>query len=265
MSWLEPHDLTRLDERRFTATVGDDWTALQGVHGGIVAALATAATDQVVAEGVDGPVPTLRAATFGYAAGNSVGEIEVEVDVIRRGRAMVTSHARVNQGGRTTTVARFHHSTPWDGLVYSDAPAMPPRPAGTVPLVARGGARHLAQVETHLHPDTVAFAGTARSEWLAWCRPRSGGTVDTPWLTMFGDYFPPAAFTRVAQPVRAVTIEYSIQVHQAAGSWVLGDDGHLAARMHAFHSHEGFAVEDGWIWFPDGTLLATTRQSRLAG
>ena len=37
------------------------------------------------------------------------------------------------------------------------------------------------------------------------------------------------------------------------------------ARKHAFHPNGGFAVEDGWIHLPDGTLLATTRQTRLAG
>ena len=66
-------------------------------------------------------------------------------------------------------------------------------------------------------------------------------------------------------PQRAVTIEYGIQVHDAAGSWTLGEGELLTARMHAFHSHDGFAVEDGWIHLPDGTLLATTRQTRLAG
>jgi acyl-CoA thioesterase len=65
--------------------------------------------------------------------------------------------------------------------------------------------------------------------------------------------------------VRAVTIEYSLQIHSAAGTWTLGSDDYLAARMHTFHSHDGFAVEDGWIHLPDGTLLATARQTRLAG
>ena len=43
------------------------------------------------------------------------------------------------------------------------------------------------------------------------------------------------------------------------------DCDYLTARMHTFHSHDGFAVEDGWIHLPDRTLFATVRQSRLAG
>jgi hypothetical protein len=69
---------------------------------------------------------------------------------------------------------------------------------------------------------------------------------------MYGDYFPPAVFARATRPQRAVTIEYSLQVHSAAGRWSLEDDGYLAARVHAFHSGDGFAVEDGWIYCQTG-------------
>lgn len=265
MSWSDVIALEQPDERRFTATAGEEWSSLQGVHGGYVAALAVAAAERVLAhEGVD-PSTTMRAATFGYVSGNRIGDLDIDVELVRRGRAMIASHVRVAQDGRTTTVARLHHSSPWDGPAYSDAPPPPDRPSHPVLLDPTGRANHLANVHTLLHPDTTVFAGADRSEWLAWCRPRHGSPVDATWLTMFGDYFPPAVFTRTTGPNRAVTIEYSIQIHSAAGSWTLGDDDELAARMHTFHSADGFAVEDGWIWLPDGTLLATTRQTRLAG
>lgn len=265
--WIgpEPHASNRIGEKRFRAGIDEHWTSLQGAHGGIVAALALAAVEAVLQDaGVD-PATTLRAATFGYVAGNMIGDIEIHVEVIRRGRALVTTQARTVQGDKTTTVARFHHSPPWDGLEYSDAPPPPDRPEATVRLHLPDQPAHLNNTETYLHPDTYLFAGNDRSEWIAWSRPLHGGTFDSAWLTMFGDYFPPAVFTRATTMQRAVTIEYGIQIHSAAGAWTLGDDEFLAARMHTFHSHDGFAVEDGWIHLPDGSLLATTRQTRLAG
>ncbi|MFN8104327.1 MAG: hypothetical protein U0U69_07685 [Acidimicrobiia bacterium] len=51
-------------DRSFRARVDEDWTSMQGAHGGIVAALALAAVEQVLREdGVD-PAVTMRAATF---------------------------------------------------------------------------------------------------------------------------------------------------------------------------------------------------------
>lgn len=265
MDWTKAVAVEPIGDGCFRAQVDSHWTSLQGIHGGMVAALAVTAAGHVLSDlGVD-PTTTLRAATFGYVSGNTAGDLTIEVEVVRRGRAMVTTHARVVQGDKTTTVARLHHSTPWEGPTFSDAPPAPTRPPGTVRLQWGDAPAHLNNVETYLHPDTTLFAGTERAEWIAWARPLHGGTVDTAWLTMFADYFPPAVFTKATGPQRAVTIEYSLQIHQAAGTWTLADGELLAARLHAFHSHDGFAVEDGWIHLPDGSLLATARQTRLAG
>lgn len=269
MDWTESTELVPLDASdaetaRFTATVGEEWSSLQGAHGGIVAALAVEASQAVLAQqGVD-PATRLRAATFGYVRGNRIGPVDIAVEVIRRGRALVTTHVTVGQDGQTTTVGRLHHSTPWEGMVYSDVDPPAPRPEGTVRIEIPGPA-HINNVETHLHPDTMAFAGGPRAEWSAWSRPLHGGDLDAAWLVMFADYFPPAVFARVTEPVRAVTIEYSIQIHSTAGRWHLEPGEYLATRVHAFESRDGFAVEDGWIHLPDGTLLATMRQTRLAG
>jgi len=264
MDWTEATTVTPVDDHRFTAHVDEAWSSLQGVHGGVVAALAVNAAGAVLHEAGVSLDARLRAATFGYVRGNTVGDVVIDVDVIRRGRAMTTTHVQVAQDGRTTTVARLHHSTPWDGQSYSDVAPTLARPEDAV-RVEFPPPSHLNNVETFLHPDTGVFAGADRSEWIAWSRPLHGGTFDAAWLTMFGDYFPPAVFSRVTRPVRAVTIEYSIQIHSGSGSWSLADDEYLAARMHTFHSSDGFAVEDGWIHLPDGTLLATVRQTRLAG
>ncbi len=266
MSWHEDLVVEPTGDRQFRADVGASWTALQGVNGGILAALTLEAVESVLRdEGVE-PSTTLRAATLGYVSGTSVGELTIDVDVVRRGRSLVTTHAGVTQEGKTTVVARFHHSAPWEGLVYSDAPPMPGRPSGTVRIdTAWELPSHIRKVETHLHPDTPVFGGATRAEWVAWSRPLEGNTFDATWLIMYGDYFPPAVFTRATGPSRALTVEYAIQLHSAAGRWTLGDDEFLTARFHAFHSHDGFAVEDGWIYLPDGSLLATTRQARLAG
>jgi acyl-CoA thioesterase len=264
MDWMTSTTVEHLGEGRFRAHVGEEWTSLQGVHGGVVAAIIVTSSSALLAERGVGPGATVRSATFGYVSGNVVGDLEITIDVVRRGRAMTTTHATVTQNGKTTTVARLHHSEPWEGMDYSDVPA-PTAIHGDAVRLEFPPPAHLNNVETHLHPASVVFGGADRSEWIAWARPLTGDTFDTAWLAMFGDYFPPAVFTRSTEPVRAVTIEYSIQIHSGAGSWTLHDGKHLAARMHAFHSHDGFAVEDGWIHLPDGTLLATVRQSRLAG
>ena len=264
MNWNGHATITPNGEGSFTTHIDDHWIALKGVHGGIVAALMVDAVEAVLRDAGSSPEPSLRAATFGYVSASDIGESTIDVNIIRQGRSMITSHATVTQNKVTTTVGRFHHSTTRTGHVFSDVEPPPTRPAGTVRLDP-DTPNHFRNVETHLHPDTTLFGSAERAEWVAWSRPLDAVTFDTSWLTMLGDYFPPALFARTDQPSPAVTVEYSIQIHDDTTHWTLGPGKFLAARMHTFHSHDGFAVEDGWIHHPDGTLLATVRQTRLAG
>jgi len=263
-TWNEHATLHPDVDGRYRAEVGDAWTSLKGAHGGVVASLMLDAVERELASAGVGSDTVLRAATFGYVSGNDIGTSTIGVEVIRRGRSMVTSHAHVVQNGATTTVGRFHHSSARTGLEYSDVEPLPAKPADAVRFEG-ARAKHLRNVETFFRRDTQPFGGGDRAEWMAWCRPLQGSTFGTSWLTMFGDYFPPAVFARLAEPTPAVTIEYSLQIHDDAGSWTLGPEEYLAAHVHTFHSSDGFAVEDGRIHLPDGSLLATVRQTRLAG
>jgi len=112
MNWIDATGVTRLGDRCFRAHVDEQWTSLQGVHGGVVAAIAVNASSTVLRdEGAD-TTTQLRAATFGYVSGNTVGDLTIDVEIIRRGRTMSTTHPRVTQADNTTTAARFHHTTP---------------------------------------------------------------------------------------------------------------------------------------------------------
>lgn len=210
---------------------------------------------------------TLRAATFGFVRGLRPGPATFAIEEVRIGRSLATYHVSVAQDdGPPSLVGRLHLSPPWAGAEFSDLTPPPlVAPPDAVRFTIPGGQGHIRHLTTWLHPETTLFAGRAHARWMAWTRPTHPDRVDAEWLTMLGDYFPPAVAVRNTEPSRAVTIEYSIQIHTSAESFPLGTDQHLACEMHATHAASGFAVEDGAIWAPDGTLLATVRQTRLAG
>ncbi len=92
--WLADTTLTPLGDGRFAATLPEHWTSLQGVHGGFVAALAVRAADAAVAtldDGASAPptaARTLRAATFGFVRGSTVGPCELRASIVRGGCLM---------------------------------------------------------------------------------------------------------------------------------------------------------------------------------
>src|SRR5438874_9396736 len=131
---IDATTVTRLGGHRFRAHVDDEWASLQGVHGGVVAAIAVNASSTVLRDEGGDTTAQLRAATFGYVSGNTVGDLTIDIEIIRRGRAMSTTHARVTQRDKTRTVARFHHSSPWEGLESSDVPPPAIKPDGAIRL-----------------------------------------------------------------------------------------------------------------------------------
>ena len=67
---------------------------------------------------------------------------------------------------------------------------------------------------------------------------------------MLGDYFPPAVFVTSPGPTRAVSIEYSIQIHTNLQPLALAPGDYLTWTVHASHAAEGFAIEGATIWSP---------------
>ena len=133
MNW-DHASIAASDRGSFTASIDEQWVALKGVHGGIVAALVVEATDAKLADVGVQPDSRLRAATFGYVQPNHVGESTIEVEIVRRGSSMVTTHAQVAHDGGITTVGRLHHSSARSGIEFSDVellPRSPLRPFGS--------------------------------------------------------------------------------------------------------------------------------------
>jgi acyl-CoA thioesterase len=260
---LAETDLHEVGPGRYEAFLPETWTALQGVHGGFVASLAVRAVNRTMAD----PSRTLRAATFGFIRGVRPGPATFCVEEVRIGRSLTTHHISVAQSdGPPSVVGRLHLSSSWAGVEFSDVK----RPA----LIARPPTRCTSSSRAGRVTSIISRRGCIRRRrcsrvalmpvgWRG--RDPHPDRVDAAWLTMLGDYFPPAVAVRNTGPSRAVSIEYGIQIHTSAEYYPLGTSQHLACEMRATHAASGFAVEDGTIWAPDGTLLATVRQTRLAG
>lgn len=266
MTWIEDTAVHPLGDGRYAATMPEHWTALQGMHGGYVAAVLTRAVDASVGAlaGSGDPARTLRAATFGFLRGTVVGELEIRVEIVRAGSALVATHVEARQDGKVTVVGRLHHSPPFEGEPFSDAPARLDRPADAVRIDDLPRPVHISRTESWLHPRTQMFGGSGRAEWIGWNRPRPEDRIDIPWLVMLGDFYPPPVFAARTAPARAVSIEYAVQMHTSTLP-TLATNEDLATRFHSFHAAEGFAVEDGTVHAPDGTLLMTARQTHLSG
>jgi acyl-CoA thioesterase len=105
----------------------------------------------------------------------------------------------------------------------------------------------------------LPLSGADRAELLVWMRLVEDRPLDELLLTFLADSAPPALYAvlrdAVPMPTADLTVHLAPPRDRPPGPWALGVVRGLIAA-------DGYAVEDGELWAPDGELLATSRQLR---
>jgi acyl-CoA thioesterase len=256
--------VVRVGEGRWRAELSERWSSLVGIHGGYTAAVAARA----IAEAVDDPERPLRTLSAQFLRSPRPGPADVEVTIERRGRALVFASARVSQGDRTLVLVRTNSAGVDPGQVYDDhrARPRPSAPPADAPRFASttAGVGHFDETEVTLDPDVVPFSGQGPAWIAAWLRPLDDAPIDAAWLVAACDVLPPASFSRTTGPTRAATLDYTIHVVEADPAAHVPPGDHVYLDCRSPLAADGLAVEDGVLWAPDGTVLAVSRQTRLA-
>ncbi|MGH2865346.1 MAG: acyl-CoA thioesterase [Solirubrobacteraceae bacterium] len=252
----------------FGAQIAADWRAGRGPHGGYLAAILLRALIETVAENARAP----RSLTIHYARAPEPGPVQIATTIERQGSSLSTLSARMHQGEDLIALVLGAFSVAWGGPEISRAqmpdvePADPSREG--VKLIEHGGpefARHLV-----LQPrlDGELFAQDEQPmqvrAWMGLAEPRP---IDALSLAFFTDALIPAPYMQLAEPVAVPTVDLTVHFDEQMPrksdqrSSPQGDPRELClVQTRAELIHDGFFVEDGMIWAPDGTLLAQSRQ-----
>lgn len=254
---LVPLDGGRDGTSLFAVTLDEAWSSLVGIHGGYMCALAVRGAELVV------PGRPVRTITTSFLRTGAVGRPALlSIRVARSGRSLATVHAELSQEGEIVTASRLtlmdhRPGVEWHAPVLGDMAAI----EDCVPLDPPTRVVHFDQAEALLDPSSIPFTNGAKAIVRGYFRPLDNRPVDSAWLAMACDWFPPPAFVRVAPPTGGVSIDLTTHVHQAHVE--LGPDEWLKAAFEIEHSTGGLAVEHGRIVAPDGSLVAESFQTRL--
>lgn len=237
-----------------------DWSAPAGPNGGYLAAMVLNAMQAAL----DEPARPPRSMTLHYLRPPQPGAGTISVATERAGRTMTTLTARVEQGGKTMVVAiaafgaarapvlEFAEPMP-DAPPVAELKAMPK--LEQMPPIAH-------RFDLHPLPGPYPFTGADRAELGGWARLPEPRPLDALLLAIGTDIWLPPVFLRLTTFVAAPTVELTIHFRHVPPAGTTDDSLHFA-RFVTRTSAEGFVEEDGWIWSPDGTLLAQSRQLAL--
>lgn len=254
--------LTHVGNGVFRSQLSAAWTIGAVPNGGYVMAVACRA----LAATLDLPHPA--SITGHYLAPTEAGPVQIETEIIRRGRRISTAMARLVQGGQERSrfvgaFTDFAHSTGIDiGTVSppeisSIAQCVPMAELTPSPVAIH---EHLI---ARLDPATATHwqrgdpqADTELRTWLGFA---DGSGADVFSLPLFADALPPPLFRRVGFGGWVPTVELTVHIHRVPAP------GLLRARFVTRHVTGGLLHEDGELWDGADRLVALSRQLAIIG
>lgn len=239
----------------FSVDLHAGWSSLVGVHGGYMCALAVRAAESIAGDRVARTVAT------SFLRTGAVGPAIVSAVEMRRGRSMSTVVVDIEQDGRTLLTSRLTLAVPRTGVEWSKPATFDLPPVDACVRMDGGRVVHFERVDGLLDPAHLPHSEGDRAMVQGYFRPLEQRPVDSAWLAMAADWFPPPAFVRLAPPTGGISVDMTTHIHQP--DLVLGDDEWLCARFEIGTSANGLAVEHGLITTSDGTPVADSMQTRL--
>jgi acyl-CoA thioesterase len=258
---------------RYRASLDHSWDLVLLPQGGIVASFALRAS---AAEVMD-PAHELRTCTAIFAGQVSAGELEIEVEVLRRGRSATQVVADVRNAGQavgTRTVAVYGSRRRGPSFVDLSPPPVPPPgecpsyrdplPEGVEPFEHRPFWETIEGRPALGHPPWESSEPTT-SDVATWLRfehpPRmQDGALDPLGVLTLADRMPGAVGERMGHegpqwfaPSADLTVHFFEPVRT---EWILAHD-------RARWAGDGWASGESVIWDQYGNLVAYATQMML--
>ena len=256
--------LTPTAPGRFVAEIPATMAQGRSTFGGFVAALAVRAAERVVGAG-----RPLRSLLVQFAGPVAPGSVEVQVTVLRAGRALSQVEARVLQGGEVCLLASMAC-----GAARPTRLAWPAAPAPTLPPLDELPALPYLEGVTPTFTQHFAyrwvrggvpFSGAAEPGFTGLIRPRVGG-VDTAMIVAMLDAWPLPVLPLATRVVPASSVTWMVNLVGATEPAPAGPTGPpdpaawWCCDVAAVASGEGYVDVDTKLWGLDGRLVATSRQ-----
>lgn len=125
------------------------------------------------------------------------------------------------------------------------------------------GQQMSAHVERRPVEGSLPFAASPTATLMAWFRVGEDRPVDEFATAFLADALLPPLYATLTGPVAMPSLEFSVHFGPGARRREVDDDGWLLGVFRHVTLADGFIVDDGELWRPDGELAAVLRQLRL--
>jgi len=212
-------------------------------------------------KGLDIQAP-LRTLTVQFLAGARFERVDFTPERLRGGRSTVFAGVRAEQQGKPilASLATFGAAGHGPRVRPLEGAALPPRPDAETAMDSPTAPWFTRAVEYRFIGPHGLMGGHDEPRVRVWMRVRNGGALDDLQLAFLLDAVFPYFFT-VAGPTFSTSVDLRYDLF-AALTPDTSPDGWAYFDFTTSDCSDGWAVEDGVAYAPDGQPLAVARQLR---
>ncbi len=244
---------------QYDLTIPDHWSQGRTVFGGLSAAMAYQAAENLITDGRE-----LRALHCNFIGPLNVETpIQVTAEILRTGKNVTQILAKVTQDGRIGVMAQICFGVSRESkLAYEDHPRHEmqiPKKAKYIPQIPKIVPKFIRHFDLALEKGSFAVGVSRPPEMHGWCRlNKAPEKMKMAYLIALMDAWPPTMFQMMKLPAPASTMSWDLEfIHPAAE---VAPTDWIATEVKASHVSEGYGHEEAKFWDQNGRLIALSRQ-----
>lgn len=253
--------LVSIGPGHYQVNISESWNVILGPNGGYIAA--------IILNGMKAQLGNAqtRSITFHFLSASVPGPAELHVNVEKKGRTLSTCTAKLLQGDKTIAMSIATFGFARENHTFCDLEMTQVRGPEDIDLTNRmnpGMAGHVPfrdQYDQRLAIGPTPPATSDQGKVGGWTRFRENRLFDDLAIVAISDsWFPGLSVKELPEPTHAPTVDHSVHFLTSVPMASIGIEDFLLVEFTTGVAQEGYLVEDGNIWAPNGTLIAQSRQ-----
>jgi len=255
--------LSRERDGGYRIDINDRWHVNVGPNGGYIAAIILNGMKIDIGPGA----AHTRSITFHFLSAAKPGPARLEIVQEKLGRTLSTATARLRQGDRTIAIGIATFGAARESAVFCDIepPSVPP--PDKIEQERHMGRNMPGHAPFRDHYDQLLAIGpmppgtSAHGHVGGWSRFREHRPFDDLAIVAISDSWYPSFMARsLPGEMHAPTVDHSVHFMQSLPLASIAADDFILVEFTTEVASEGYLIEDGRMWAPDGTLIARSRQ-----
>ena len=253
--------LTPISAGRYQINISDQWNVIVGPNGGYIGA--------IILNGMKSVLPDVhtRSITIHFVSASVAGDAELIVDIEKKGRTLSTVTAKLTQGDRTIAMAIATFGNARESYSFCDL--KPPIVAAPTEIPAsrhmgpdmEGHVRFRDQYDQLLAIGPTPPEATEEASVGGWTRFREHRQFDELAVLAISDsWFPGLMVKNTPEAVHAPTVDHTVHFLNSVPLHSISIEDYLLVQFTTSVAQQGYLIENGWIWSPEGILIAQSRQ-----